>query len=185
MLRIGSRDPRERGFIHLDIAQHGSADVLGDARAMPFRDGTFDLIVAVAVLEHVRAPHEVASEFHRLLKPGGTLYCAVPFVTMFHPDPLDAQRYTVTGLADLFGDLRCVENGVELGPASAVSLVLREFLAILFSFNSRLLYNLAQVLFGYLTLPLKFLDRFLVWNRFAFMIACSVYFVGMKDDREE
>jgi hypothetical protein len=47
-------------------------------------------------------------------------------------------------------DLLCdsVEAGVELGPASAVSLTQRGFLAILFSFKSQALYNLLQVVFG-------------------------------------
>lgn len=50
MLHIGSQSARKTGFIHLDIAQHGSADVLADVRALPFRDGCLDLIVAVAAV---------------------------------------------------------------------------------------------------------------------------------------
>jgi hypothetical protein len=99
---------------------------------------------------------------------------------MYHPDPIDIQRYTITGIANLFKDLAPVESGIELGPSAAVSLTLREFFAILFSFNSNILYNLFQVSFGYLLYPIKFLDYFLARNKFAFMIACSVYFVGEK-----
>jgi hypothetical protein len=32
------------------------------------------------------------------------------------------------------------------------------------------------------TYPIKFLDYFLARNKFAFMIACSVYFVGRKPE---
>ena len=73
-----------------------------------------------------------------------------------------------------------VQKTVDRYTASAVSLTLREFLAVLFSFNSSVLYNLFQVFFGYFTYPIKFLDYFLARNKFAFMIACSVYFVGEK-----
>lgn len=180
ILNIGSRSDQGAGIINLDIAQNGSADVIGDATYMPFAADSFDLIINVAVMEHTREPHTIAAECHRVLKSGGTIYCAIPFFQMYHPDPIDVQRYTVTGIGHLFKNFERIDGGVELGPASAMALTLREFLAILFSFNSSLLYNLFQVLFGYLTYPVKFLDYFLARNRFAFMIACSVYFVGRK-----
>jgi SAM-dependent methyltransferase len=180
VLNIGSRSKRKETVINLDIVQNGDADVIADATHMPFADNSLDLIINIAVMEHTKFPHIIASECHRVLKPGGRLYCAIPFFQMYHPDPIDMQRYTVPGIANLFKDFKPIENGVELGPSSAVSLTLREFLAILFSFNSSVLYNLFQVFFGYLTYPIKFLDYFLARNRFAFMIACSVYFVGEK-----
>jgi SAM-dependent methyltransferase len=160
--------------------QSGWADVLVDATFMPLADNSIDLIINVAVMEHVAAPHTIAAERRRVLKPGGKIYCAIPFFQMYHPDPLDVQRYTITGIRTLFNELEALETGVELGPASAMSLTLREFLAILFSFNSQALYNLLQVVFGYVTYPIKFLDYFLAQNKYAFMIASSVYFVGQK-----
>jgi len=180
VLNIGSRSTHKERIINLDIMQNGDADVIADATYMPFADNSFDLIINVAVMEHTKFPQIIASECYRVLKPGGKLYCAIPFFQMYHPDPLDIQRYTITGIANLFKDFAPVESGVELGPSSAVTLTLREFFAILFSFNSNILYNLFQVFFGYLLYPIKFLDYFLARNKFAFMIACSVYFVGEK-----
>ena len=180
VLNIGSRNEQEQNIINLDIVQNGQADVIGDATYLPFADKSCDLIINIAVLEHTRFPSEIAAECFRILKPGGKIYCAVPFFQMYHPDPIDMQRYTVNGIANLFQNFQPIENGVELGPASAMALTMREFFAILFSFNQNVLYNLFQVLFGYITYPIKFLDYFLVRNKFAFMIACSVYFVGLK-----
>jgi SAM-dependent methyltransferase len=182
VLNIGSRSARRPGVVNLDIVENGNADVIGDATFMPFADNSFDLIINVAVMEHVRAPHVIAAECQRVLKPRGKIYCAIPFFQMYHADPIDMQRYTITGVAELFKDLEPLETGVEVGPASALSLTLREFLAILFCFNSKVLYNLLQVFFGYVTYPIKFLDYFLARNKFAFMIACSVYFVGRKPE---
>lgn len=180
VLNMGSRNTQKENIINLDITQNGQADVIGDATFLPFADESCDLIVSVAVLEHVRFPDTIVSECYRILKPTGMIFCAIPFFQMYHPDPIDMQRYTVDGIANLFRNFKLIENGVDLGPASAMALTLREFLAILFSFNQNLLYNLFQVFFGYLTYPIKFLDYFLVRNKFAFMIACSVYFVGQK-----
>jgi SAM-dependent methyltransferase len=169
--------------INLDIVQLGSANVIGDATRMPFRDESFDAILNTAVMEHVRDPQAVAAECFRVLKTGGRIYCAIPFFQMFHPDPIDMQRYTIDGIRNLFSRFTLLERGIELGPASAFALTTREFFAILFSFRSKLLYDLLQVLFGYLTWPIKLLDHFLVAHHSAHMIACSVYIVAEKAPR--
>lgn len=72
--------------------------VYDDLRSTCFRDGYFNWIVSMSTLEHVGMDNTshytddqskkemnsddyrmVVSEFHRLLKPGGTLYLTVPF----------------------------------------------------------------------------------------------------------
>ena len=40
---------------------------------------------------------KVVSEMLRVLKPGGELYCSIPFIFGFHASPHDYQRYTVEG----------------------------------------------------------------------------------------
>jgi SAM-dependent methyltransferase len=71
---------------------------------IPVEDGHFDAILCNAVMEHVRNPHEVMTEFHRVLRPGGVLYLCVPFMQPEHLDPTDFQRYTADGLAQLARD---------------------------------------------------------------------------------
>lgn len=41
------------------------------ADALPFPDGSFDLVYSVAVLEHVPKPAETVAEIRRVLRPGG------------------------------------------------------------------------------------------------------------------
>lgn len=41
-----------------------------DARAMTFRDATFDLVYSFHVLEHILPPERVVAEIRRVLKPG-------------------------------------------------------------------------------------------------------------------
>jgi len=44
-----------------------------DAEALPFEDGSFDLVMGHAVLHHLPGLDNALSEFHRVLAPGGTL----------------------------------------------------------------------------------------------------------------
>ena len=50
----------------------------GDARMLPFRDGSFDLVLSTDAWEHVVEDDQVARESFRVLRPGGTLLVAVP-----------------------------------------------------------------------------------------------------------
>jgi SAM-dependent methyltransferase len=50
----------------------------GDATQLPFEDNTFDAIVTSEVLEHIQNDVTAIAEFHRVLKPGGSLAVTVP-----------------------------------------------------------------------------------------------------------
>jgi SAM-dependent methyltransferase len=52
--------------------------VAGDARALPYPDGTFDCVIASEILEHVPADDAVIAELIRVLKVGGQLAVTVP-----------------------------------------------------------------------------------------------------------
>jgi ubiquinone/menaquinone biosynthesis C-methylase UbiE len=47
-----------------------------DAAALPFDDGEFDLVLGHAVLHHLPDLDRAFAEFHRVLRPGGTLFFA-------------------------------------------------------------------------------------------------------------
>ena len=50
----------------------------GDGTKLPFRDGSFDRIIASEVLEHIPDDTAAFRELARVLKPGGTLAVTVP-----------------------------------------------------------------------------------------------------------
>jgi SAM-dependent methyltransferase len=50
----------------------------GDATAMPFPDGSFDVVIAAEVLEHIPADQGAMHEIARVLRPGGVAAITVP-----------------------------------------------------------------------------------------------------------
>ncbi len=61
-----------------------AADDLVDAHALPLRDESVDLVMSIAVLEHLADPVRAASEVARVLKPGGAFIGTVAFLEPFH-----------------------------------------------------------------------------------------------------
>src|SRR5438552_3817688 len=52
--------------------------VCGDITGLPFRDGSFDLVTANMVVEHLRDPENQFREIGRILRPGGMLLLHTP-----------------------------------------------------------------------------------------------------------
>jgi SAM-dependent methyltransferase len=51
---------------------------VGDARALPFADGTFDRVIAAEILEHIPDDRTVIAEIARVTRPGGRVAITVP-----------------------------------------------------------------------------------------------------------
>jgi 2-polyprenyl-3-methyl-5-hydroxy-6-metoxy-1,4-benzoquinol methylase len=50
----------------------------GDAHALPFPDNYFDILVSCETIEHLPSPLKAVREFHRVTRPGGTLFLTTP-----------------------------------------------------------------------------------------------------------
>jgi len=182
---IGEESLRSNSIkiVKLDISLGSSIDVLADAHILPFRDDTFQGVVCQAVLEHTRHPQIIIEEMHRILQKSGMVYVEVPFLQGFHPSPTDYYRFTLEGINFLFSRFNRIDSGVCVGPSSALCWILREYLSGIFTGFSKdgLTRRFLDFLFGWFTLPIKFLDILYTKRPGAHIIAAGLYFLGRKE----
>lgn len=96
--------------------------VVADVYALPFREGTFDCIIAAEIIEHVPDPAAFIRCLLGVLKPGGTLIVTTPYnekivytlcIHCNRPTPMHAHlhAFTESKLLDLLpGDRRLKAN---------------------------------------------------------------------------
>ncbi len=65
-------DPAACRFPDIEVTK---ADIIA---GLPYADGTFDLVAALEVIEHMESPFRAVREFHRILKPEGLLLLTTP-----------------------------------------------------------------------------------------------------------
>jgi SAM-dependent methyltransferase len=101
----------------LDRRPGPQVDDVGDAGALPYADGSVDVVLCTQVLEHIGDPAGAVGEIARVLAPGGVALVSTHGVFVYHPDPVDYWRWTVAGLAELFrssgdwAEIRVLPNG--------------------------------------------------------------------------
>lgn len=98
----GRRGTYYDNVVNFEIVDYDTTDVRGVGESLPFADASFDAVVSIAVLEHVRDPFRCAAELVRVLKPGGELICCVPFLQPYHGYPHHYYNMTHQGLRALF-----------------------------------------------------------------------------------
>jgi SAM-dependent methyltransferase len=127
-------DFHQRG---IDISGAEISDILVDAckkiglgvrkthgfDTIPFEDGEFDVVYLMQVFEHLRNPRGFMLEISRVLKPGGTLYLALPNASSVWRRvfggrwvsgwfaPFHVAHYTRTALTGLGSECGLVECG--------------------------------------------------------------------------
>jgi len=62
---------------NLRRASRAGHALLGDVRALPFRDGALSVVLSGGLLEHFRDPAPVLAEMARVLRPGGLFYADI------------------------------------------------------------------------------------------------------------
>lgn len=155
---VGSGNSRVLdGVVTVDLMPYPNVDVVSQANRLPFATGTVDIVISIAVLEHVPDPEAAISELVRILKPGGLAYVFVPFIQGFHAAPHDYQRFTRTGLETALRGLR-VQRTENFGPTSGLVWVLGEWLSIPLSLGITSLQRVLAIFFQTILSPFKFLD---------------------------
>jgi SAM-dependent methyltransferase len=175
VLSIGGGPDRWGDHItNLNIDRFPNVDVVGDAYALPYAEGSVDSILCWAVIEHLEFPERAVAELHRVLRPGGLALLNTPFLQAFHAYPNHFQNLT------LIGQNRMLERvGFEITSSGAsgatfalidlCSVYLRSFLP------GRLLPGLAARMLRLLAVAAAPLDRRLAEHPNAHVIASNVF----------
>jgi predicted SAM-dependent methyltransferase len=80
-INIGCGEKYWEGWVNLDISKtRPKLDVVADARVLPFKDESFDILISVHVLEHffLHEAVEMLKEWKRVLKMGGLFIVEIP-----------------------------------------------------------------------------------------------------------
>lgn len=115
VLEVGSRDvngsvkdlivDKCKEYIGLDLIDGKNVDIVDDAENISSRwpNETFDFVVCVETLEHVKNPIKIVQNMRNVLKHGGYMLITTPCIG--HPQhdwPSDYYRYFETTYRDVF-----------------------------------------------------------------------------------
>jgi SAM-dependent methyltransferase len=154
-----------------------------DALMIPIKSNSVDLIINIALLEHVKEPKLVIEEMFRILKDKGEIWCFVPFMQPYHAAPSDYYRWTHNGVKRLFSEFPYAKIYVGNGPTSSMLWVMQEWLAILFSFGNRNFKECLFFVFMIISFPFKYLDAILTYYPSAENLVSGYYIHAKKKDQ--
>ena len=89
-LNVGCGLDLRPGWTNVDLVDHGGNQLLDLNRyPWPFPDNHFDFILCSHILEHLQNFNAVATELHRITRPGGLIDVRVPFFlsTKYYSEP--------------------------------------------------------------------------------------------------
>jgi len=118
------------------IARERGIDVVrADARELPVRTGSMDLVTAFDILEHIQEDYLATAEITRVLRPGGTALIAVPAdmaLWSAHDTAVGhVRRYTRETLADVI-----VKGGLVIEDMWSWNVLLRPLASLRRKFSS-------------------------------------------------
>jgi SAM-dependent methyltransferase len=166
--------------VNLDIGPLSAVDVVAVGEQLPVQSASLDGVITQGVLEHVPDLPATLAEIDRVLRPGGLVYHEAPFIQGYHASPNDFRRFTAVGMRELAPGYDVLEQGVAVGPSSAMMWIASEYLALLFSLGNETLLKVGRRGFPWLLSPLKFADAWLEGHPRADLIASAFYIVAQK-----
>ena len=138
--------PFKNTYWSIDVRQTALVNVLGNAERLPFAADSLDVVICTQMIEYVTDPAALATEIHRVLRPGGSLFLSAP--SIFPRDSeQDRWRFFPVALQQIFSQFSEVEVLPECGSAAGF---LRT-LAVMCHFSAR--YNAVRFALSYSLFP--------------------------------
>lgn len=145
---------RSVGF---DLRTLPGVDVKADAQRLPLRSESVDGVVITDVLMYVENPFTAAAEVRRVLKPGGVLYAAEPFLYA-QMTSTSRFRFTVEGLCAVYAGLEVIDAGFGRSAGSATLPLIGYYAAAAVSFDQDILYRAVVYVAMFVLSPFLWLD---------------------------
>lgn len=166
-----------------DVHLQFRPDVVFDIHQIPFKDHTFDLVVAGQVMEHTIRPWVAASELERVVALNGIIQIEVPFAFPYHGAPYDFFRFTFTGMRSLFRLCKMTDFKASEGTFTAVAVTNAQ--SLLEISNSKLIRYPMLVIGRFLFFWLKYLDLLKSGRKLKDMILPKgMIFTFVKDGKQ-
>lgn len=97
-LNLGCGQSYIEGYCNVDFHSHVKVDCVHDLNVFPypFKDSSFDFVLASHIIEHLDKPFVVMQELHRIMRPGARLVVKVPHWSRGFTHPEHKSGFDVT-----------------------------------------------------------------------------------------
>jgi predicted SAM-dependent methyltransferase len=115
-LNLGCGEFKKDGYLNVDFAAASGPDICHDLNRLPypFADGSFDLIEADHLLEHLNDPFSVMRELHRIGADGCKIRLRVPHFSRGFTHPQHCRSFDVSFPLYFNPDFKGGYQGVDL-----------------------------------------------------------------------
>jgi SAM-dependent methyltransferase len=171
----------------VDFTRYPDTDYVVDLtkEQAPIEAGTVDLVLCTGVFEHITDPDALTREAHRILRRGGIFHVEMPFMQVYHDDPIDERRFTVPGLRRYLvaRGFTVEREGTHIGPTVALLGMIVAYVNLLLyapTLPAKIICNGVLAVLSWLIVPLKYLDHFVGRRRRAHELAFGIYATARK-----
>lgn len=166
-------------LVNVNVGPFPNVEVVADAHQLPYADNSVDAIFCEAVIEHLARPVTAVQEMYRVLKPGGRVFAATPFLQAYHGYPHHYQNFTLTGHQHLFTaqGFALEESGTCVGPVYTMFNLSSKFIRYLLP---KVVALPLLVVWNLCSLFVRPLDIFLNQHPNSHMLASETYLTARK-----
>lgn len=93
-------------YIGVDMRSGPGVDRVVNGEKLPFKTGSFDVVLCLETFEHAEKPWQIAAEIERVVKKDGVIIVSSQQNFPIHMHPSDYFRFTPYGLGSLFKKLK-------------------------------------------------------------------------------